>query len=105
MMIRIQSKIGKNGKPSYKISREYSSMTTYRGVHKKPFYIKKDNLFISELKVNSRNSVRKFIISIRRDGTNENDREYILSQMVFDEEELIQVRDCINNILNNVIKD
>lgn len=104
-MIRIQSKIGTNGKPSYKISREYSSMTTYRSVHSIPFHVKKDNLFISELKVTPKSNIRKFKISIRRDGTDKNDREYILSQMGFDEEELIQVRDCINNILNNVIED
>jgi hypothetical protein len=104
-MINIQSKTGTNGKSSYKISREYSSMTTFRGINRVPFYIKQDNMFITELKVNSKIPERKFIISIRRDGKGKNDREYILSQMEFNTNELLQVRDCIDNILNNSIKD
>jgi hypothetical protein len=97
--MNIESTIGSNRKPCVHISREYSSMTTYRGVHRVPFHIKKDNLFVTELRVNSRIPQRKFVISIRRDGRGNNSGEYILSQMEFSEVELLQLRDSINNII------
>jgi hypothetical protein len=96
--MKITTKIKSNGKPCIHINRETNG-TRFLGIKRIPFHIKRDNLFITELRVNSRIPERKFVISIRNDGKGKNDKEYILSQMNFNEVELLQLRDSINNII------
>lgn len=61
--------------------------------------VKRVNLFLSELKVNSPipNPDRKFVMSLRQDGINRG--EYKLTQMMLTKEELIEIRNGINQML------
>ena len=61
--------------------------------------VKGVNLHLSELRVNSPNlnPERKFVMSLRQDGIYNG--EYKLTQMILTKEELIQIRNGINEIL------
>lgn len=61
--------------------------------------VKGVNLHLSESRVNSPspNPERKFIMSLRQDGIHKG--EYKLTQMMLTKEELIQIRNSINEII------
>lgn len=101
-MLKIQSEIKPNGKPCVKISKEINGII-HNGINNTKFHCGKENLFIIEQKVNSPiiDAKRNFIVSIRRDGIKNNQGEFILSQMSFDEDELQKLRESIDSILNN----
>ncbi|MBZ9622925.1 hypothetical protein G9F71_008665 [Clostridium sp. FP2] len=94
-------KISDNGKPKVSFSKEFKSLAQFDRVTGATFKIGKETLFISESKVNShRESVeRSFHISLRQDGVGRNIGEYSLSQMQFNKEELLIVRDNINKLI------
>lgn len=63
------------------------------------FHYKNQNMFISEYK-NNNSLDRKFVISIRLDGRNEHKGKCRLTQMNFNEIELMELRNQIDNLLN-----
>lgn len=70
------------------------------------FVCDKENMFITELKLNhSDNQSRKFAISIRLDGHKDNNRYHKISQMSFSEDELRSVRDQIDRLLQDSRKE
>lgn len=67
------------------------------------FHCEKVNMFISELSKSrpTEEMLRKFVLSIRLDGTKEDSGKHKLTQMSFDEQELMQLRDEIDKVLAN----
>ncbi|MFI2856918.1 hypothetical protein ACH6EH_07230 [Paenibacillus sp. JSM ZJ436] len=63
------------------------------------FPYKQENMFISEFKVNGRKE-RKFVISIRLDGEGSEIGRFKLSQMDFNEDQLLELRNKIDELLN-----
>lgn len=67
------------------------------GELKSSFKVKGTNMFLTEIKRNNAiDSERKFIISIRQDGIN---NDYKMSQMEFNENELNELKDCIEDMI------
>jgi len=99
-------KIGDNGKPRVNFSKEYKGLTQYN-IHNGKFNIGKVTLFLAEYKINSLRGVgdRSFIISLRQDGRGRDIGEYKQSQMKFNKDELMNVRDNINKMLNEEIEE
>lgn len=62
------------------------------------FPYKQQNMFISEFKVNG-SEERKFVVSIRLDGEGSESGRVKLSQMNFNENELLELRNNIDELL------
>lgn len=100
-MLKVKNEIGQNGKPFVRLSKDCSG--TVRKSRDNKFNFNRDNLFIIEYKVNSPNlnPDRKFVISIRKDGSGINQGETMMSQMSLNKDELLILRENIDYILNN----
>lgn len=85
----INLRIKDNGKPTISIHKKGSY---YVGSMK----VTDRNIFIIESKNNSNPQSRKFILSIRQN----NNKEYKLTQFNCDLDELIKIRDSIDEIIN-----
>ncbi|MFJ8528463.1 hypothetical protein [Bacillus sp. NPDC094106] len=94
--MKIKSTRDKNGKLKKHLSKE--AIQIIGG-----FHCRKTNMFIIEKQKNnlSKEPLRKFVISMRLDGNNQNNHEFKMAQMDFNEEELIQLKEQIEDILSN----
>jgi len=97
----INYKIKDNGKPS--VSFKNAGMSgTLSPMSSKQFNYSAVNLFISEFRVNPEINKRKFMIVMRMDGSHKNKGEYRMAQMGFDESELLELRNNIDKMLNDI---
>lgn len=96
-MINIYHKIKENGKPVIYISRKESA--TLGGFKEEKFKYNQSNLIISESKISNPRTKddRSFVLVVRLDGDND---KYKMSQMSFDKNELLVLKDSIDEILN-----
>jgi len=99
--MNVEYKLKENGKPlvTFKNTRMSGTLSP---MNSNKFNYSAVNLFISEFRVSSEMNERKFIIAMRMDGTYKNKGQYRATQMGFDENELMELRDNIDKLLNEI---
>jgi hypothetical protein len=97
--VNVQSEliIKENGKPCVKLSKIGNGTVNPRSEER--FDYKKQNMFISEFKIKNKEHPRKFVVSIRIDGNQKDEGKCKLTQMNFDESELLELRNQIDGLL------
>lgn len=97
----IDYKIKDNGKPF--VSFKHIGMSgTLSPMSSKQFNYSTVNLFISEFRVSPERDKRKFMMAMRMDGSHTNKGKYRMTQMSFDESELIELRNNIDRVLKEM---